>query len=99
MISLVRNQTGLTTQGGFFVKRDLLKDVNDWVQMGFNITYDILSQVENGYKKDVESGIMPKFTYTFYINKYGTSDYIWSESVDNPEEGFSKALKWLIRNH
>lgn len=81
------------------MKNNLLKEIDCWVQKGYDITYDILDQIENGYKKDVELGITPRYTYTFYINLYGTPDFIWSQSVDNLEEGFSEMLKWLNENH
>lgn len=75
----------------------VLTEVHDWVQKGFEITYYIVNQVENGYKEDVINGEMPNFTYTFMVHK----DYeeIFLLSVNYLEEGYSKALKFLKKNY
>lgn len=75
---------------------DLLKIINDWVQEGFEITYDIINQFENGYGHEVQAGNMPNFTYTFYIHE--KEEELWLYSVDTLEEGFSLSLKWLNEN-
>lgn len=78
------------------VKMDLLKTIDDWVQKGFEVTYDIVNQFENGYGNEVISGNMPKFTYTFYI--YENEEDLWLHSVDTLEEGYTLSLKWLSEN-
>lgn len=75
---------------------DLFKSVNEWIQQGFEISYDIVNQYENGYEEEVQAGVMPNFTYTFYIHE--TEEELWLHSVDTLEEGFTLALKWLQEN-
>lgn len=75
---------------------ELLLVINEWVQKGYAITYDIINQFENGYGDDVLAGNMPNFTYTFYIHEM--EEELWLYSVDTLEEGFSLALKWLKDN-
>ena len=75
---------------------DILKVVNDWVQKGFDITYDIVNQYANGYEEEVQAGNMPNFTYTFYIHEM--EEELWLHSVDSLEEGFSLAITWLKSN-
>lgn len=75
---------------------DLLKETNEWVQKGFEITYIIINQIENGYSEDVLSGDMPKFTYTFSI--YEWQEEIWYYSVDTLEDGFTMSIDWLKKN-
>lgn len=75
---------------------ELLIAINEWVQKGYAITYDIVNQFENGYGDDVLAGNMPNFTYTFYIHEM--EEELWLYSVDTLEEGFSLVLKWLKNN-
>ncbi|MGG0667753.1 hypothetical protein ABE073_04405 [Lederbergia citrisecunda] len=75
---------------------DTLSIVNDWVQRGFAITYDIVNQVENGYLEEVLAGNMPNFTYTFYIHEM--EEELFLHSVDTLEEGFSLVLQWFKNN-
>ncbi|WP_121616592.1 hypothetical protein [Virgibacillus halodenitrificans] len=75
---------------------DLLKGINKCVQKGFEITYDIVNQFENGYGDQVLAGNMLNFTYTFYIFK--KEEILWSHSVDSLEDGFLLALDWLKKN-
>lgn len=83
------------TQKGY-EKVDLLTVINEWVQKGYAITYDIINQVENGYGEEVQEGNMPNFTYTFYIHEM--EEELWLYSVDTLEEGFSLVAKWLNDN-
>ncbi|PLS18970.1 hypothetical protein CVD28_00790 [Bacillus sp. M6-12] len=75
---------------------DLLKEINEWVQKGYDIRYLITNQVENGYQAEVLAGDMPNFTYSFFIEEM--EEEIWDYSVDTLEEGFSMALEWLKNN-
>lgn len=75
---------------------DLLKEVNEWVQKGYEISYDIVNQYENGYADEVKAGTMPNFTYTFYIHEI--QEELWYYSVDTIADGFLKALEWLKNN-
>lgn len=74
---------------------NLLKEVNDWVQKGYDIGYLVTDQIENGYGKEVMEGDMPKYTYSFYIQEEARKEDIWDYSVDTLEEGFMMALDWL----
>ncbi|MED3549980.1 hypothetical protein [Cytobacillus praedii] len=76
---------------------DLLKSIDDWVQKGFGINYYLVDQFENGYGKEVLAGNIPKFTYTFFIEK--GDEELWILSVDTLEDGFSSALVWLNKNY
>ena len=75
---------------------DLLKNINDWVQKGFEITYHIVNQFENGYGYEVEADNMPKFTYSFHIHE--KEEELWMQSLDTLEEGFNLTLQWLYEN-
>lgn len=75
----------------------VLTEVHDWVQKGFEITYYIVNQVENGYQENVINGEMPNFTYTFTVHK--NYEEIFLLSVNSLEEGYSKTLKFLKKNY
>lgn len=76
---------------------DLLNESNEWVQKGYEITYIVINQIENGYAMEVEEGNMPKYTYTFSIHE-GTENEVWYHSVDSLVEGYTMAIDWLKKN-
>ena len=75
---------------------DLLKQANVWVQKGYEIKYLIVDQFKNSYGTEVIAGEMPKYSYSFVIDK--DDEELWDYSVNSLEEGYSMAIKWLEKN-
>ena len=75
---------------------NLLIEANKWVQRGYELKYFIVNQFENGYGEEVLAGRMPKYTYSFVVDKDG--EEIWDYSVDTLEDGFEMAINWLKKN-
>lgn len=76
---------------------NIMEEVNKWIQKGYEIKYDIIDQVSNGYLESVLSGDMPSFTYTFTIHE--SDDELFSLSVDTLEDGYREMLKFLKENN
>lgn len=97
---MIRHQTQRISDSNhtkrWSVKMELLKALDEWIQKGFEISYDIVNQFENGYEEDVIAGNMPNFTYTFHICE--NEENLWVHSVDSLETGFTLSLKWLNEN-
>lgn len=75
---------------------ELLQSANDWIQKGYEIKYLIVNQFDNGYGEEVIAGDMPKFTYSFVIDK--DDEELWDYSVDSLVEGYEMAIEWLNNN-
>ncbi len=41
--------------------------IDSYIQKGYNITYDIVNQIENGSEESVNNVTIKLYTYTFYI--------------------------------
>lgn len=76
---------------------DLLQQAHEWVQRGFEITYIIIDQIENGYTDEVADGTMQKYTYTFSVCE-GIENEIFYHSVDSLSEGYQMVVDWLKKN-
>lgn len=64
-----------------------------WINKGYLIYYDVIDQISNGYKDEVIAGNMPRYTFTFQIEKEGV--IIWVKSVDTLEDGISSSIRYL----
>jgi len=71
----------------YIILRDIEKFANEF---GIIITYETINQIENGNSEKVESGAIPKYTYTVYVEKDGR--YIHSESCDSIYEALKSGM-------
>ena len=69
--------------------------IDYYIQKGYNITYDIVNQIENGNEKSVKNGTIKLHTYTFYIHKPNSVDFCECFSVDNIYTGLVESIKYL----
>ena len=69
--------------------------IDSYIQKGYNITYDIVNQIENGNEELVKHGIIKLYTYTFYIHQPKSVDFCECFSVDNLYYGFIESIKYL----
>ena len=69
--------------------------IDSYIQKGYNITYDIVNQIENGNEELVKHGIIKLYTYTFYIYRPKSVDFCECFSVDNLYYGFIESIKYL----
>ena len=69
--------------------------IDYYIQKGYNITYDIVNQIENGNEELVKHGIIKLYTYTFYIHQPKSVDFCECFSVDNLYYGFIESIKYL----
>ncbi|MDY8021226.1 hypothetical protein [Paenibacillus polymyxa] len=71
---------------------DLAKKIIYWAGRGLQISYDIINQIDNGHRKDVESGYMPLHTFTVYVFSKEQEDYIYMVSHDDPIEALQDGV-------
>ena len=69
--------------------------IDYYIQKGYNITYDIVNQIENGNEELVKHGIIKLYTYTFYIHQPNSIDFCECFSVDNLYYGFIESIKYI----
>ena len=69
--------------------------IDSYIQKGYNITYDIVNQIENGSEESVKNGTIKLYTYTFYIYRPKSVDFCECFSVDNLYYGFIESIKYL----
>ena len=71
--------------------------IDSYIQNGYNITYDIINQIENGNEESVKNGTIKLYTYTFYIYtpQPNSVDFCECFSVDNLYYGFIESIKYL----
>ena len=69
--------------------------IDSYIQKGYNITYDIVNQIENGSEESVKNGTIKLYTYTFYIYRPKSVDFCECLSVDNLYTGFVESIKYL----
>ena len=69
--------------------------IDFYIQKGYNITYDIVNQIENGNEDSVKNGTIKLYTYTFYIHQPNSVDFCECFSVDSIYTGFVESIKYL----
>ena len=69
--------------------------IDSYIQNGYNITYDITNQIDNGNERSVNNGTIKLYTYSFYIHKPNSVDFCERFSVDNIYTGFIEAIKYI----
>ena len=71
--------------------------IDSYIQKGYNITYDIVNQIENGNEESVKNGTIKLYTYSFYIYTHQPTSVYFCEclSVDNLYYGFIESIKYL----
>lgn len=71
--------------------------IDSYIQKGYNITYDIVNQIENGNEDSVKNGTIKVYTYSFYIYtpQPNSVDFCKCFSVDNLYYGFIESIKYL----
>ena len=71
--------------------------IDSYIQKGYNITYDIVNQIENGNEESVKNGTIKLYTYSFYIYtpQPNSVDFCECLSVDNLYTGFVESIKYL----
>lgn len=69
--------------------------IDSYIQNGYNITYDITNQIDNGNERSVKNGTIKLYTYQFYIHKPNSVDFCECFSVDNIYTGFIEAIKYI----
>lgn len=72
-----------------------LKDIDEYVQKGYAVSYDIVNQIENGYEAAVKNGSMKLYTYTFYVYLPNKVDFEDCFSFDCLDDGFKEALEYF----
>ena len=73
---------------------DILVAIEDLiVKDEIAIVYDITNQIENGMQERVESGNMPKHTFTIYVQDLKNEDIVDSYSSDSLSDG----LLWGVK--
>ncbi|MCP1185060.1 hypothetical protein [Paenibacillus sp. 1781tsa1] len=74
--------------------QDLAKKVIYWASKGYEITYDIVNQIDNGNQRDVESARAPLHTFTVYVFSKEQEDYIYMISHDDPIEALKDGIAY-----
>ena len=71
--------------------------IDSYIQKGYNITYDIVNQIESGSEESVKNGTIKLYTYSFYIYtpQPNSVDFCECFSVDNLYYGFIESIKYL----
>ncbi|MMZ59493.1 hypothetical protein D1872_215360 [compost metagenome] len=73
---------------------NLAKKIIYWANKGFEISYDIVNQIDNGNQKDVDSGHSPLHTFTVYVFSKAQEDYIYTVSHDDPIEALKDGVAY-----
>ena len=89
------NQNKFSNSKARFDSMALSCEIDYYIQKGYNITYDIVNQIENGSEESVKNGTIKLYTYTFYIYQPKSVDFCECFSVDNLYYGFIESIKYL----
>ena len=73
----------------------LSDEVDSYIQRGYQVSYDIINQIENGNEEGVKSGAIKLYTYTFYIHQPSSVDFCECFSVDSIYTGLVEAIKYI----
>lgn len=77
---------------------NILETIEKIARDGYSIEYVIVDQVQNGYKKDIEKGLMPKVTYTVYVTRLNDSKVMHTESTNSIRECLIIGIKYVQNN-
>lgn len=73
----------------------MFEELDQYIQNGYKVSFDIVDQIENGNRDQVDAGTMKLYSYTFYLYEPNCVDFIESFSTEDIEYGFHRAIYYL----
>jgi len=81
------------------MERNVLKEVQEWAEKGYFVSYDIINQYENGRGHLIERGREVPITYTVLVEGQESYDvYCHEAGFENIYESLEWGLDYLNKN-